>query len=278
MIAFVLILTGLCVGIISSFFGVGGGIIAIPALYTIFPRLSPQIVIGSIVSMVAINSAVNLYNYYRKKRIPDWRFCLWTTWPSMVGVNIGITITSMMPDQHVKGVFATLLIFVAIQTFFSKAHSGDKTPQWKPPEGTIHLIKGMLVGFSGGLVAGLTGLGGGLIIIPMFLIFLKMPLSWTPLYSNVMMGASGVVGSIRHMMMKTQGAMLSDPILGHWQVGQVNWAIVVILSLAAFFTSRLGVLMNERLSPKLARTVFAVFMLIASLNVFFSAYGYPWKK
>jgi uncharacterized membrane protein YfcA len=80
------------------------------------------------------------------------------------------------------------------------------------------------------------------------------------------------------MMMKTQGAMLSDPILGHWQVGQVNWAIVVILSLAAFFTSRLGVLMNERLSPKLARTVFAVFMLIASLNVFFSAYGYPWKK
>ena len=42
MIILILLVTGLSIGILSAFFGVGGGIIAVPMIYTIFPKIAPQ--------------------------------------------------------------------------------------------------------------------------------------------------------------------------------------------------------------------------------------------
>ena len=57
---------GLAVGVISALFGVGGGVIAVPALVLLYPEVPQTSIIGVSLGMIFFNSLINSNNFYKK--------------------------------------------------------------------------------------------------------------------------------------------------------------------------------------------------------------------
>ena len=58
-------------------------------------------------------------------------------------------------------------------------------------------MKTFVVCLLGGLVSGMTGLGGGAVMVPLFISVLKIPLNRVSAYSNIAMGAATFFGVIK---------------------------------------------------------------------------------
>lgn len=265
---FLLILTGLGVGIISTFFGVGGGIIAIPALYMLFPEITPQIAISSCMGMIFINSFINVRSFIKIGKKPNPKVI-----PSMasgifVGVLIGIKTTTYLNPIQLKIFFAALLYFVAGRLLFSKKLKapGD---YWLPGKLTSDRLKEFCVAMAGGIIAGLTGLGGGAIMVPLFITILKIPLKLVPLYSNLVMGFGACVGVINYGFFYGLPEYRFESILDQGQIGMVNFIIVLTLVIGSFFTSKFGAKLSQQVSEKLARQMFATLLVIIGGKIFY---------
>ena len=61
------------IGFISSLFGVGGGVIAVPLLFFLFPHFPPQTIIGCSLCSISLNSLINLRNFFHHGIRPNPR-------------------------------------------------------------------------------------------------------------------------------------------------------------------------------------------------------------
>ena len=269
---FLLFVTGLGVGLLSVLFGVGGGIIAIPALYTLFPTLPPQTVIGVSLGMVFFNSLINTFNFAQLGRKPLIHLSLILVPGMGFGVLLGSHLTFILPPQHVKLFFAFCLLIIAIKTLINSSKN-DPRPAWNPEITTSLFFKFILISFFGGTIAGLTGLGGGAILVPLFISLIHMPLNWVPVYSNLAMGVGALVGLWRFAFAIPQEAIFQNTWAAPYQIGYINFALLAILVLGSFFTSRLGAKLGANLPSKWSRPLFSILLIVISAKIFYQLYG-----
>ncbi|HLE10440.1 MAG: hypothetical protein A2504_16005 [Bdellovibrionales bacterium RIFOXYD12_FULL_39_22] len=270
MIFTILILTGLLVGFVSSFFGIGGGIITIPALYNIFPSTAPQTIIGSSLTMIFFNSVINTITFVRGGRIPNFKLISIIALAMLVGSVAGGHLINLLSGTSIKIIFALLVAFSLFKKIIrGKRHADNLNESFADDLNAIALIKMIPPAFIAGLISGITGLGGGIIIIPFFISFLKMPYRWIPVYSNVAMAVSCFAAVITY-------SFFSPPvennfplkILDNFQMGQVNLLIVLALSIGAAIASQFGASLSNRISKKSAEYLFLgllVFILVKTI-------------
>jgi len=173
----ILVLVGLTTGLISSFFGVGGGVIVIPALFFLIPKLPPQNALGISLGMIFFNSLLNTYNFHRSGVFISKRVVL-SIGPTMVlGTLLSSYANQFISPIVVKQIFACALIFVAVRAIRlqNSPQNAPQDPTSPSPRSQAKLLLGIFIGLAGGLVAGLTGLGGGIVLVPSFINFYKMP-------------------------------------------------------------------------------------------------------
>lgn len=264
-----LFLTGLFVGLISSFFGVGGGIIAIPILYFVFPKVPPQVIMTCSMGMIFINSLINIYNFKKKVTLQSPKILFFMMISMGVGVTISSNIAHLLSAQTLKIIFASITFIVALRTAYSVKKKRYRENYKLFNENNISL-KSPLITFLGGIVIGLTGLGGGAVMVPMFIGILKMPYKWIPLYSNLMMGVGTLIG-LSNSMLRPYESHFQNNLFTHLQVGHANWGIILILCSGAVITSRIGVRYSQRITPLKAKALFATLLFIVSLKIFYSA-------
>jgi len=112
--ALVFLLVGFCAGILSGIFGIGGGIIIVPALM-FFARMQPVQATGT--SLGALLLPVGLlgaWEYYRKGNI-DVAAALLLAGGLAVGAWLGARWAQTLPPVHMKRAFAVLLAVVAVR-------------------------------------------------------------------------------------------------------------------------------------------------------------------
>ena len=265
---FLLIITGLGVGIISTFFGVGGGIIAIPALYMLFPEITPQIAISSCMGMIFINSMINVRSFIKIGKKPNLKVVPAMGSGIFTGVIVGIKATTYLNPVQLKIFFAALLYFVAGRLLFSKKlrAPGDT---WTPGKNPTDRAKEFFVAMVGGVVAGLTGLGGGAIMIPLFITMLGIPLKLIPLYSNLVMGFGAFVGVMNYSLFFENPAFKFGNLIDKGQIGMLNTVLVICLAGGSFLTSKLGAKLSQRVAEKKSRRLFATLLVIIGGKIFY---------
>ncbi|RLA60381.1 MAG: hypothetical protein DRQ89_12905, partial [Epsilonproteobacteria bacterium] len=173
---FTLIIIGNLVGLASSFFGIGGGVIIIPALYSLYGQLPPTTVIGCSLGVIFLSSFLNTYNFVKSGLVISKNLFLLMSLNMAIGVLTGATLSYHLPGATIKTIFGVILIMVAIKTIVFKYPA-------LPDEQALGMTKSVMIKSSlttlfGGLVAGITGLGGGAVMVPLFLLFLKIPFYW----------------------------------------------------------------------------------------------------
>ena len=112
---------GLVSGIASGLFGVGGGIVMVPAMVLL---LSPPIrdvkqAIGTSLVVIIPTALVGSYGHFRQGNV-DWRTAIALAPLAIVGSSLGAWLTSYIPADNLKRAFGAFLILVGAKLLFGK--------------------------------------------------------------------------------------------------------------------------------------------------------------
>lgn len=121
MIWIVLALTGLVAGVASSIFGIGGGLLIVPALLWILKFPVPVAAATSLAAMMLpVGAAISVYEYYTTGKIMAIHIvygvliCIGMAVGAYFGSRFAVTAS---PDLLRKA-FAVFLVFAAVLTWF----------------------------------------------------------------------------------------------------------------------------------------------------------------
>ncbi|GAB7032949.1 sulfite exporter TauE/SafE family protein [Streptomyces sp. NPDC021749] len=108
------VVTASCVGLLTGFFGVGGGFVVVPAL-TLVLGLEMPVAIGTSLLVILINSLTALATRAGTGPL-DWPLLAGFAACAAVGSHLGNRLTSRLPAQVLTTAFATLVTLLALTT------------------------------------------------------------------------------------------------------------------------------------------------------------------
>lgn len=155
------LLVGLAAGFLSGVFGVGGGILVVPALVYLL-GMDQRLAHGTSLAAVLPISAASLVGYAIADNV-DWPVAALLASGAVVGALIGTRLLHVLPHRALALVFAIVLIATAIRLFIPTEASGRAS---LTVLGAIALVG---VGVLTGILAGLLGVGGGVIMVPVMI-------------------------------------------------------------------------------------------------------------
>jgi uncharacterized membrane protein YfcA len=110
---------------------------------------------------------------------------------------------------------------------------------------------GIITGLTGGFFSGLTGVGGGVIMVPLL---------------------RRLQGLAQH---KAHGTSLAIVIfvgpaglIGYWLNGNIDWKLAPWLAVGSAFGAYFGAVTMSRLAPRSLQLVFGVFLLLVAIRMF----------
>ena len=104
--------TGLLAGVLAGIFGIGGGIIIVPAL-VFFAKMSPRTAIGtSLGALLLPAGALGAYAYWREGNV-DVKAALLIALGIFLGAYGGAVAAQMASETSLRRAFAVFLLLVA---------------------------------------------------------------------------------------------------------------------------------------------------------------------
>jgi uncharacterized membrane protein YfcA len=114
----VFIATGFCAGILSGLFGIGGGLIIVPALI-LLARFTPITATGtSLAALLLPVGALGVWEYYKKGHL-NIPAALFVAVGLFFGAWIGARFAQQLSPTQLKRGFAVFLVLVAGRLWFS---------------------------------------------------------------------------------------------------------------------------------------------------------------
>ncbi|GAC1465876.1 MAG: hypothetical protein NVSMB9_05890 [Isosphaeraceae bacterium] len=124
---------------------------------------------------------------------------------------------------------------------------------------TITIFAVLALGFVAGILSGMFGIGGGLVIVPVLVVFFEMPLktaTGTSLFA--LMWPVGLLG-----------------VVAYWRGGHLNPWMGIWIAVGLFFGAYLGARLTLSLSPVSIRRYYALFLLIVGTYFLVSSFRAP---
>ena len=256
---------GLFAGFIGGLFGVGGGIVIVPALFLVFGALGVDdsvrmhVAIGTSLSTIIATSWRSLSTHAKSGAV-DWGVLRsWTPWIAL-GAALGAGIARISNTEALLIVFGGGLLLVAAQMGFGN-------PDWRV---ALDMPKGVAraaISIAIGVLSALMGIGGGTFGVTV------MTLCGRTIHQAVAT-ASGFGAAIA--IPATLGYVLAG--LGHgallppWSTGYVNVPGFLVLAALTALTAPIGARLAHRLDQKLLRRAFAIFLAITAANMLRAAF------
>jgi len=123
--AWLVVLEGLAVGLLTGVAGVGGGFLIVPALVLL--ELPMVEAVGTSLAIIATNSAVGFYGYLGHVAI-DWRAMALVTAGTLPGIASGVYLHRFVPQHALRRVFSVFLVIVA--AFILYRNLGPMLAEW----------------------------------------------------------------------------------------------------------------------------------------------------
>lgn len=235
---------GLIAGSLSGLFGVGGGILIVPALI-IFMKMDQKMSHGTSLTAILPIAVSGVIGYTTGNSI-NWTAALFLTIGSAgFGAVIGTKLLQMLSRRVVAVLFIGVLIATAARmSLFSEVIANPKT--------ISVLIAGefIMLGLVSGVLAGLLGVGGGIVMVPAMVIFFSMPTTIAKGTSLVAIIPTAIIGTKRNI-----------------SKNNVNLKLALIIGFSgvtsSFLTSRISLNLDDRLS----NYMFAGLLTIVALKL-----------
>jgi uncharacterized membrane protein YfcA len=260
-----LIIAGLAAGFVGGLFGIGGGIVIVPALYFVFTALGVDdavrmhVAVGTSLSTI-ISTSWRSLSAHTKAGVVDFDILkTWTPWISL-GAIIGAAIAGFANTEALLIVFGGGLLLIAAQMGFAN-------PNWRAfsdlPRGALRaLVAGAL-----GTLSALMGIGGGAIGVTV------MTLCGRPIHQAVAT-ASGFGAAIA--IPATVGYAIAGwgrEGLPAWSLGFVSVSGFIFLARLTAVTAPIGARLAHRLPQLTLKRAFAILLAVLALNMLREAFN-----
>jgi uncharacterized membrane protein YfcA len=251
-----LIGVGVVVGILGGLLGIGGSIIMIPVLTLVFREdqhlsQAAAMIVNVFVSMPA------LWRHSRAKKV-DWTLVRRMIPAGLLFIVVGVEVSNYLDGKHLERIFGVFLVYVVVvnlrKILFHK--TGDQNRM-----GVTTWPRASFVGVCMGLSAGLLGIGGGIIAVPLMQRVCRMPLTKCIACSAAVMCVTSPLGALRKNM---ELADVVEQAAGEPHPVVMSLMIAACLIPTAIAGSLLGATMTHRLPLKMVRAALVVLMSVAA--------------
>ena len=252
---------GLVSGLLGGMLGIGGSIIIIPALTVILgPNQHLYQAAAMIVNVVVAVPAT--VRHVRASAVPLGAVARMLPF-GVAMILAGVAASDVMDGrvlQRCFGGFLAYVVFVNIRRMLRRGAAAEETnPSVTWPRCGI---VGSIVGF----MAGLLGIGGGVVAVPLLQRVCRLPIRQCIAGSSAVMCVTAVVGAIRkngslstHIDLQGVEGAFHEPTAG--------LMIAILLAPTALAGGFLGAGLTHRLPLKWIRVAFVSLLVIASIRM-----------
>lgn len=257
------LLLGLFAGLMGGMLGIGGGVIIVPVLITLFTwqqfpsELIPVLAVATSLASIIVTSFAAMRAQQKRKAV-DW--ALFRQWALLVivgGFCSGF-IAQWLPALLLKRAIACFLLLVACVML----------SQWLPsPERQMPgRVGSALLGFVSGVTSALAGIGGGNIIVPL-LVFFNVPMQRAAATASALGLPIASVGTLGYIL-----AGLDIEFGGVSTLGYVYLPAAVAIALCSFIAAPLGVTLAHRLPAKTLKRIFGGLLLLVAARMLWHSF------
>jgi uncharacterized membrane protein YfcA len=235
---------GLVAGFTSGLFGVGGGIVVVPAL-TLLARFPPKLATGTSLTAIVPISVAGAIGYATAGEL-DLAYAGLVAAGALAGAVVGTRWLETISVPALQLLFAALMLVTAVRL----VTGGDADGAGRSDLSATVVVGLLALGLAAGILAGLFGVGGGIIIVPVLTIAFGLPLVLAKGSSLAVIVPTAVVGTLRN---RRSGLTALKP-------GAVVGLAGVLSALAA---SQLSL----ELDPELSALLFAVLLVVVAIRL-----------
>ena len=177
-------------GLLSGLFGIGGGIVIVPALLA-FLSMERKLAHGTSLAATLPVAAASLVTFAIGGNV-DWPVAACLAGGAIAGAVVGTQLLQVIPKRPLTIIFVAVILMTAIRLLLADEVMGRETLSLL---GVVALVG---IGFVTGTLSGLLGIGGGVIMVPaMVVLFGEMPVVAKGTSVAVIVPSS-LVGTIRN--------------------------------------------------------------------------------
>lgn len=280
-----LFVAGSAAGFVGGLLGVGGGLIFTPVLFFHFESIGipaehvAPLSIGTGLLCTMVVAASSAISHWSRGAV-DLRTAAYC---GLAGMLVTVSMATLIATsvwytpQVYRFVFSAFLLIVAVKMIRqsvgdkkekalrqrrSEAVDDDMGAEKQPARGYAAL---MLGGSLAGFIASSVGVGGGIILVPMYDRFFGLPVRramGTSSATIVLITLAGIIGFV------LSGASITATSVGH-----IEFARAIILVVPATITARTGVRLAHRTNTNRLRVVFALLAMLVAILLLSRASG-----
>ena len=222
-------------GLVLGLLGGGGSILTVPILvYALGVEAHAAISLSLI--LVGSTALVGAFLHQEAARVAWKDGLLFFCFGSPLNF-LGAIFSRQVPGKILLLLFGVLMGISGTAMLYKR-----KEPK---PDEKRKIWPVVAAGAAVGFLAGFLGVGGGFMVVPSLVLFLRIPIKSAT-------GTSLLVIALNSAL----------ALIGHRHSLSVNWALLVELVIPALLTTYLGVKLTEHLSAHQLRRVFGIFVIL----------------
>ncbi len=255
--AWALLILGVVAGMLSGMFGIGGGVVIVPALSVIMGFELQEAIGTSLAVLILPVSFFAVLAYYRA-RLLDLKSAALIAAGLLGGAVAGAQLALNLPGGVLQRLYGVFLIYTGWRFIEPRrlcaAYNGRTAP--KPP-GTpeVQLAWYVLfgVGLTAGVASGLFGIGGGLVIVPVLVALLH--------YDQ-----KRAVGTSLAALLPPVGL---GAVLSFYQADKIDPAVAACIAAGLVFGAFAGARIALGLPSATIKRLYGLFLIVVSLRFLF---------
>jgi uncharacterized membrane protein YfcA len=242
-------LVGAAAGLLGGLFGVGGGLIIVPGL--VMAKMERRLAHGTSLAATLPIAVASLLTYLSHGNV-DWVVAMFLAIGSIAGAIAGTHLLRVIPKNVLVMVFVITVLATATRLLLGSDTSGrvDLTVPM-----ALLLV---LIGFVTGTLAGLLGIGGGVIMVPAMVVVLDMVTVVAKGTSVAVIVPTAIMGTIRNR-----------------KHANADIRVAAVVGGFGVVTAVIGGTISDGLSDDVANAMFAALLLFVAITQLLSLRSQP---
>jgi uncharacterized membrane protein YfcA len=256
----ILLATGAVAGFAGGLLGLGGAFLMTPMQYMVYTGmgLSPDMAIKMAFGtslLVVLSTAVSGAWRHHHERAIIWRLAVTMGMCSLVFALGGATIAAHVPGSALKITFGVIAILSGIRMFFA---TRERTQGEFVSNPWLWVVWAIPVG----LLSGILGVGGGVLMIPILVLALRLKMHNAVANSLAIMIFTSIGGIIGYII---NGIGVADRL--SYSLGYIHLPSWLLLAIPGAVTAQVGAILSHRIHGKLLMYIFIIVLLYMGLRM-----------
>lgn len=256
---------GFLAGSYGTLVGIGGAVVLAPVLLLLYPQARPEVLTSITMGIVFLNALSGTFAYSRQRRI-DYRNGILFALATIPGTILGVWTLGFMPQRLFEVIFGVMLLFFSAIVWIrpqielvlgAGERQGHQRVVLTDHKGetftyTCNRSLGIILSFGVGFIAGLLGIGGGIIHVPMLIYVLCFPAHIATATSHFILVFTGLTGTLTHAASGTYAQ---------------SWQILPWIALGVIPGAQVGAWLSSRIKGLILIRLLVLALVLAGVRL-----------